>query len=155
MRVRWMGSLREVGRTMSLAIIDSGPLLATVNAADPNHAACVNAVTRQGFDVVIPALCVAEVCYFLGQRHGPEVEAAFVAGLAGMQVVAPEREDWARIAALVRKYADFPLGTTAASVAVLAERMGTDRIVTLDRRHFAALRNSTGQPFDLYPASLQ
>ena len=34
---------------------------------------------------------------------------------------------------------------------VLAERMDTTRIVTLDRRHFTVLRSNRGQPFDLYP----
>ena len=134
-----------------LAIVDSGPLLATVNAADPDHAACVEALTQREFTQIIPALCVAEVCYFLGQRHGPEVEARFVASLAGFHVVAPDPEDWIRIGELVRHYGDLPLGATDASVAVLAERMGTTRIVTLDRRHFTVLRNNRGRPFDLYP----
>lgn len=134
-----------------IAIIDSGPLLATVNAADPNHAACVKELTRRSFRHIIPALCVAEVCYFLGQRHGPEVEARFVSNLAKFHVMAPEPEDWNRIGELVRRYQNLPLGATDASVAVLAERMGTTRIVTLDRRHFTVLRTSRGQPFDLYP----
>ena len=139
------------GQTTLLAIVDSGPLLATVNAADPDHAACVEVLTEREFTQIIPALCIAEVCYFLGQRHGPEVEARFVSSLAGFYVVAPEPEDWIRIGELVRRYGDLPLGATDASVAVLAERMGTTRIVTLDRRHFTVLRNNRGQPFDLYP----
>ena len=134
-----------------IAIIDSGPLLATVNAADPDHAACVEVLTRRELRHIIPALCVAEVCYFLGQRHGPEVEAHFVSNLAEFHVMAPEPEDWNRIGELVHRYRDLPLGTTDASVAVLAERMGTTRIVTLDRRHFTVLRTSRGEPFDLYP----
>ena len=139
------------GQTTLLAIVDSGPLLATVNAADPDHAACVEVLTQREFTQIIPALCIAEVCYFLGQRHGPEVEARFVSGLDGFHVVAPEPEDWVGIGELVRRYGDLPLGTTDASVAVLAERMGTTRIVTLDRRHFTVLRSNRGQPFDLNP----
>lgn len=134
-----------------LAIVDSGPLLATVNDADPDHAACVDALTRRNLDLVIPALCIAEVCYFLGERHGADVEARFVAGLADYRIMAPEPEDWGAIADLVRRYDDLPLGATDASVAVLAERMGTTHIVTLDRRHFTVLRNGRGQPFELYP----
>jgi len=134
-----------------LAIVDSGPLLATANDADPDHAACVDALTQRNLDLMIPALCVAEVCYFLGERHGPDIEARFVAGLADFPVVAPDPEDWAAIADLVRRYRDFPLGTTDASVVALAERMDTTRIVTLDRRHFGVLKNRRGQPFELYP----
>ncbi len=134
-----------------LAIVDSGPLLATANDADPDHAACVDALTQRNLDLMIPALCVAEVCYFLGERHGLDIEARFVAGLADFPVVAPDPEDWPAIADLVRRYRDFPLGTTDASVVVLAERMDTTRIVTLDRRHFGVLKNRRGQPFELYP----
>ena len=139
------------GPTALLAIVDTGPLLATANDADPNHAVCVDVLTQRQLDLVVPALCVAEVCYFLGERHGSDVEARFVAGLADFPVVAPDPEDWGAIADLVRRYQDLPLGATDASVAVLAERMGTNRIVTLDRRHFGVLKNRRGQPFELYP----
>jgi predicted nucleic acid-binding protein len=36
-------------------------------------------------------------------------------------------------------------------VAVLAERLGTNLIVSLDRRHFGALRMKDGRPFELLP----
>jgi predicted nucleic acid-binding protein len=45
----------------------------------------------------------------------------------------------------------FPLGGADVSVAVLAERLGTGLIVTLDRRHFGAIRMSDGRPFQLLP----
>ncbi len=136
---------------MLLAIADSGPLLASANSADPDHAACVEALTESGVDLVIPALCVAEVAWFLGRRHGAQTESRFVDGLSRFTVLAPEAEDWPRIAGLVRRFADLPLGTTDASVAVLAERLATTRIITLDRRHFSVLRNASGQAFDLRP----
>ena len=134
-----------------LAIVDSGPLLATANDADPDHRACVDFLTRTDIEMVIPALSVAEICYFLGQRHGADAEATFVSGLADFRVVAPDPEDWPQIGALVRTYADLPLGATDASVAVLADRLRTRRIVTLDRRHFSIIRNSEGRAFELYP----
>ncbi|MCY3818738.1 MAG: PIN domain-containing protein [Gammaproteobacteria bacterium] len=137
---------------MQLAVVDSGPLLASANAADPDHAACVDVLVRPDLELVIPALCVAEVCYFLGQRHGADAEARFIAGLEGYRVIAPVAEDWPLIASAVRRYADLPLGGIDASVAVLADRMGTDRIVTLDRRHFTVLRTDEGRSFDLLPA---
>jgi hypothetical protein len=55
------------------------------------------------------------------------------------------------MADLVERYGDFPLGGTNASVAVLAERLSTDCIITLDRRHFRALRMADGRPFRLLP----
>ncbi len=100
---------------------------------------------------MIPSLVVAEVCYFAGKYFNAEVEAAFLRSMAHYEVTAPGREDWPLIANLVERYSDFPLGGTDASVAVLAERLGTDLIVTLDQRHFRALRMSDGRPFRLLP----
>jgi predicted nucleic acid-binding protein len=94
---------------------------------------------------------VAEVCYLLGSRLGAATEAEFLRGLSAIEVEASTADDWENIASLVERYADLPLGGTDASLAVLAERLGTDLIVTLDRRHFAAVRMSDGRPFRLLP----
>ena len=52
---------------------------------------------------------------------------------------------------LVSRYGDFPLGGTDASVVALAERLGTELIITLDRRHFGAVRSIGGASFTLLP----
>jgi predicted nucleic acid-binding protein len=134
-----------------IAIVDAGPLYAAVDANDRDHRQSLAVLGRHDLELVIPALVVAEVCYFAGKNLGGEVEAAFVRGLESLSVEAPTSDDWPLIANLVERYSDFPLGATDASVAVLAERLGTDLIVTLDRRHFAVLRTSTGRPFTLLP----
>jgi predicted nucleic acid-binding protein len=51
----------------------------------------------------------------------------------------------------VEQYADFPLGAADASVVALAERLGTDLIVTLDHRHFGAVRPRHCPAFRLLP----
>jgi hypothetical protein len=135
-----------------IAIVDTGPLYAAVNVNDENHQPCANVLEDSRLEIVIPALVVAEACYLVGSRLGSATEAEFLRGLTSVEVEAPAPEDWENIAALVERYANFPLGGTDASVAVLAERLGTDLIVTLDRRHFAAIRMSNGQPFQLLPA---
>jgi uncharacterized protein len=48
--------------------------------------------------------------------------------------------DLDRMSELVVRYADFPLGTVDASVLAVAERFDVDRVATLDRRHFAAVK---------------
>jgi uncharacterized protein len=123
-----------------LAVVDTGPLYAAADADDQDHDRCVQALQLPGLRLLIPALVVAEATYLIGRRMGPSVEAAFLEGLSALDVIAPSAADWLRIAALVRQYADFPLGGADASVIALAERSGTDTIITLDRRHFAAVR---------------
>jgi len=122
------------------AVVDSGPLYAALDADDPDHERSAAALEAPGVRLVIPALVVAEVSYFAATRLGAEVEARFLEELSRHEVVAPEPEDWRRMAELVREYADFPLGGTDASVVALAERLRTDTVITLDRRHFGAVR---------------
>jgi predicted nucleic acid-binding protein len=134
-----------------IAIIDSGPLYAAVDADDDDHSRCLEVLQRADLELVVPALVVAEVTYLVGRRLGAATEAAFLRGLSVVEVEAPAVEDWPAVAGLVERYGNFPLGGTDASVAVLAERLGTDLIVTLDRRHFGAIRMKNGRPFTLLP----
>ena len=134
-----------------IAIVDTGPLYAAVNLNDENHQQCAGVLEDNSLELVVPALVVAEVCYLIASRLGSATEAQFLRGLAAVEVEAPTTEEWDSMAGLVEKYGDFPLGSTDASVAVLAERLGTDLIVTLDRRHFSAFRMTNGRAFRLVP----
>lgn len=125
---------------MELAVVDTGPLYAAVDADDANHERCVRALRTAAFRLVLPAMVVAEVTYLVSTRLRAAVEAAFLRGLAESDVDAPAGGDWERIAGLVEEYRDSPLGGTDASVVALAERLGTEIVITLDRRHFGAVR---------------
>jgi uncharacterized protein len=134
-----------------LAVVDAGPLYATADADDQDHEACRAVLSRADLRLVIPALVVAEATYFVGRRLGAHAEAAFLRGLESLDVEGPAPEDFARIAELVEIYADFPLGGTDASVIALGERIGAEIVITLDRRHFAAIKPNHRETFDLLP----
>lgn len=59
--------------------------------------------------------------------------------------------DWLRIAELVVRYRDLPLGTVDASVVTAAERLGVVDLATVDRRHFAVVRPAHAEAFTLLP----
>ena len=84
-------------------------------------------------------MVIAEVSYFLSVRAGSSTEARFLRGISRFEIEAPRADEWLRIADLVEQYADFALGATDASVIALAERLNTDLVITLDRRHFGAV----------------
>jgi len=62
-----------------------------------------------------------------------------------------EPGDWLRIAELVAKYADLPLGTVDASVVAAAERLRVTTVATFDRRHFGTVRPRHIETFALLP----
>ena len=102
---------------ISIAIVDSGPLVAAANKADPDHPACLTALQSPGLRLVIPALCVAEVSYLIQQRRGAAAEARFLRGLESFDVHAPAAEDWPRIADLIEE----ELATSGVAVVIQAE----------------------------------
>lgn len=91
--------------------------------------------------------------YLIASRLGAEVEVRFLGDLAaGDFIVEPVAAgDWLRIAELVARYRDLPLGTFDASVVAAAERLGIGVIATLDRRHFSVVRTANGESLKLVP----
>lgn len=133
-----------------IAIVDTGPLYAAVDRRDEAHARSLEVLERIDLRLVVPALVVAEVCALLGRRGG-RGESPFLRGLADLDVEAPTPDDYERMAELVEQYADFPLGGVDASVVALAERLDTDVVITLDRRHFGAVRPRHRRTLTLLP----
>ena len=134
-----------------LAILDAGTLYAAVDTSDQDHEPCLSTLRRGDLQLIIPALVVAEVAYLGAGRLGSVAESAFARGLRMFDVEAPVGEDWARIGDLIEQYASFPLGAADASVIALAERVGTDLLITLDQRHFRAVRPLHVPAFRLLP----
>ncbi len=134
-----------------LAVVDAGPLYAAADADDADHESCVEVLSRGELRLIIPALAIAEATYFVGTRLGPGPEAVFLQGIGLMDVEAPTPADFERMSELVTEYADFQLGGTDASVIALAERVDAPVVVTLDRRHFAAVRPRHVGAFELLP----
>jgi uncharacterized protein len=135
----------------SLAVVDAGPLYAATDADDQDHNASLAVLTRSDLRLVVPALVVAEASYFVGRRLGALAESGFLDGLRRLDVEGPSPEDFIRMAELVDTYADFPLGAADASVIALAERLNTAVVITLDRRHFAAVVPQHLPAFELLP----
>ena len=53
---------------------------------------------------------------------------------------------------MIERYHDLRIGLTDASLVVLAARYETDRILTLEERHFRELRTLDGRSLVLLPA---
>ncbi len=79
---------------------------------------------------------------------------AFLEDLAAHRYESPglDSTDYEAALDLDRRHADLNLGLADLSVAVLARRLGTRRILTFDQRHFRALRPIQGGAFTLLPA---
>jgi predicted nucleic acid-binding protein len=101
----------------------------------------------------VPTLVITEVAYLIGSRLGADAEVRFLGDLAaGAFAVEPvDPSDWLRIAELVGRYRDLPLGTVDASVVAVGERLGITEVATVDRRHFSVVRPRRVGGFTLLP----
>ncbi|WP_210408085.1 type II toxin-antitoxin system VapC family toxin [Allokutzneria sp. NRRL B-24872] len=108
--------------------------------------------------LLLPEPLLSEIGYMLSTRgtrraEGVQAEAGFLRDVAeGLyELVSLTAEDLNRVADLVERYSDLPLGTADASVVAVAERFGATTIATLDQRHFNVVRPRHVPAFTLLP----
>lgn len=125
-----------------MLVVDTGPIVAAAATGDRHHSRSAQLLAGAARPLLVPALVVTEVAYFLADRLGAAAERAFAGSLAsGELAVEPvEPTDWQRIEELLDEYADLPLGIVDASVVAACERLGATTLATLDRRHFSVVR---------------
>lgn len=148
---RWS---RSPGRLGDVALIlDTGPLLAALDASDPDHTVCAALVTEELEDRVVPALVLAELDYWCAERLTVDAWLTFLDDLlaGAYRLEVPTPADLTRCRELQAKYRDLGLGVVDSSVIALAERLGESRVATLDRRHFPAVRPAHVAAFELLP----
>jgi predicted nucleic acid-binding protein len=122
-------------------ILDTGPIVAALNAGDPDHQRCA-ALLESGEDLLIPTSVLVEVDYWLVKLAGAQVWADFVGDIArgAYRLAQLTSGDLTRAAELETAYADLSLGLVDASIVALCERLEQTNVATLDRRHFSVVR---------------
>lgn len=96
---------------------------------------------------------IEELDYLLLDRLGVEAELTALSelGSGAWELAQFDAADLRTAREVVARYRDQEIGVADASLVVLAERYGTNRILTLDHRHFGVLRTASGEAFELLP----
>ena len=123
--------------------VDTSALVALANRREPHHARVRDALLSDRGPYIVPAGILAEVAYMLSARAGNVALTAFLADLdEGAYTLDCGEHDMPRIAELVARYADLPLGFADAAVVACAERSG-GRVLSLDRRDLDVVARGT------------
>ncbi len=135
-------------------VLDTGPLLAALDAADPDHSRCAALIDQADEDLVVPTLVLAELDYWCHERLGARAWTTFLEDLVAgaYRVESPTTTDLERCLVLQREYAGQQLGVVDASVVALLERLGERRVATLDHRHFGVVRPSHAPALEILPS---
>lgn len=125
-----------------MLVVDTGPLFASLDADDPDHARCVALLSDPRADLVVPAPVLVELDYFVRKLLGVDVWHTFAADVAEgvYRLEHLDERSLLRAAELERAYESLGLGLVDAAVIALCERLGETRVATLDRRHFTVVR---------------
>jgi uncharacterized protein len=135
-------------------VLDTGPILALLDAGDPAHESSVAMVEELHEDLVVPTCVLVEVDYWAHKLLGEDTWSVFVEDVAsGAYRLEPlSLNDLQRAAELEREYPDLDLGLVDASVIALCERLGETKVATLDRRDFSVVRPNHCDALALLPA---
>jgi predicted nucleic acid-binding protein len=103
----------------------------------------------------VPSPVMGEVGYLLQSRVGPRAEVTLLNSFGGdgFRVAELVDDDIPRMAELVDKYLDLPLGIVDAAVVAIAERLKLTEVATIDHRHFNVVRPRHVPAFALLPGS--
>lgn len=123
-------------------ICDTGPLLASIDRDDPDHARCVSLIAGADEDLIVPTLVLAELDHLCRTLRLDDAWIAFLEDVAtgAWRIEHPTIDDLARSRTLQETYRDLRLGVVDASVIALCERLGESKVATLDHRHFSVVR---------------
>jgi uncharacterized protein len=132
-------------------IVDTGPLVALLDATDPDHDRCEAVLQESKEARVVPVCVLVEVEYLL--RPWPSAFAALVAEFerGALQVLDLPLRWLLRAGELVDRYRDLPLGLVDATVVAATEMLGEHKLATLDRRHFSVVRPAHVDALGLVP----
>jgi uncharacterized protein len=137
-----------------LILVDTSGLLAALVDSQPRHPEARAALEQEERPFVLSPFVLAELDYFVSKYRGARAAATLLGEVARNAYLLAEftNTDVAKAADVVAAHSDLGIGLADASIVVLAGRHGTDRVLTLDERHFRALRTPSGAPFTILPA---
>jgi predicted nucleic acid-binding protein len=136
-----------------MIVCDTSGLIAYFDASDAHHDEANAAVEADSGPFVVSPYVLAELDYLVATRRGVREELAVLTELAGgaWDLPACAEAEVRRAAKIIGTYRDQNIGLTDASLVVLAASYRTDRLLTLDHRHFRVIRTLDGKPFTLLP----
>lgn len=137
-----------------MIILDTSGLLAAIDGSQRHHRSALAALQDAPPPWLLSPFVLAELDYLLATRIGVDAERAMLAevGRGVYRLESFNADEVAAAERIVGRHAKFEIGLADASLVVLATRYGVRDLLTLDERHFRAIRGPNGKPFRLLPA---
>jgi uncharacterized protein len=138
-------------------LIDTSGLLAALGHDVRSYRQARAAYEDDSGPAILSPFVLAELGYMLLTRAGVKAELELLREVAQGVFTLAEfgPRDVAQAATVAEQYQDLRIGLADASIVVLAERYRTTRVLTLDERHFRAMKPLHAASFTLLPADAE
>ncbi len=132
------------------ALIDTGFLLAVLDADDELHGICALALEEER-EPVLPDMVIPELAYLVLRELGYPTLIKFLDSIAKGELVLERATipDLARTAEILEKYADNKIDFVDCAIVAMAERLNIKRILTVDQRDFQRFRPKHCPAFEI------
>lgn len=133
-----------------MTLTDAGPLIAIIDADEPDHTACLEALDQLALPLVTTWPAFTEAMYLLAKAGGIRGQGALWRLVQTGRLVLADlsRSAVERSARLIDQYADRPMDLADATLVAFAEEQGHRTIFTLDADFHVYRR----QRFEMIPA---
>jgi hypothetical protein len=131
-------------------LLDTGPLVAYLDARDEAHAKAAECLDGFTGRLCTTTAVITEAMYFVSSvDEGPEALATFAHAVKLSIHESAQPRDLKQAATLMRRYSDTPMDFADATLVLLADRLRVYEVATLDRRGFRTYRSGKGKSFEL------
>jgi len=134
-------------------LLDTGFLLAVVDADDVLHESCLAALLSEPAPI-LPDVVIPELAYLILRELGYPVLINFLNSIKDGELLIEhvEMQDLPRITEILAKYADNKVDFVDCAIVAMAERLNIRRILTVDKRHFQIFRPKHCNHFEIIPS---
>jgi predicted nucleic acid-binding protein len=133
------------------ALLDTGPLVALLNARDDDHGRCATVFREFRGRLLTTEPILTEAMYLLAPIRGGNGACIDFFARKGAVLVPQSSTSLLRAKDLLAKYDDVPMDFADATLVALADEVNVGKVFTLDRRGFGVYRFRRNRSFSIVP----
>ena len=137
-----------------MILLDTSALVAALVESEESHEECSSALLAAEAPLILSPFVLAEADYLLEQLEAIDAELSLLDEVArgAYELVVFTRSEVEAARQFIAKYRTLKIGLADASIAVLAAKLNCFDVLTLDIRHFRAIRPAPRKHFRILPA---
>ncbi len=133
-------------------ILDTGALVSLLDRSQHRHSEFADFFDAWTGEIVTTEAVLTESTHLLGRISGGAIACLDFILSGGALLVPATTNSVRRARDLMERYADCPMDFADASLVVLAEDIGTNRVLTTDQRDFSIYRIAGRRRFRICPS---